>query len=51
VEFHVEALLVDPEAADLIWKAWNQGEFTEFVAVWAWWQIVLSDRSASQDCH
>lgn len=48
VEFYVEALLVEPEAADLIWEAWNDGELTDFVAVWAWWQIALNDCFAPQ---
>ena len=41
-EFYVEALLVEPKAADLIWEAWAAGELSDFVAAWAWSQIMLS---------
>jgi len=44
VEFYVEALLVEPEAADLIWEAWAAGGLTDSVAAWAWWQIASNGR-------
>ena len=38
---YIEALLVDPDAADDVWWAWNAGEIGNLVAAWAW--LVASD--------
>ena len=40
-EIYIEALLVDEEAADLVWELWNSGVITDEVAAWAWWRIVV----------
>ncbi len=39
-EIYIEALLVDEEAADQVWEAWDKGEISAFWAVWMWWTIV-----------
>ncbi len=39
-EIYIEALLVDEELADLVWKAWYAGEISDAVAAWAWLQVV-----------
>ena len=38
-EIYIEALLVDEEAADQVWEAWNAGEIDDRTAVLAWWLI------------
>lgn len=35
-ELHIEALLVDKEAADMAWEAWNAGLIPDDLAAWAW---------------
>ncbi len=30
--FYIEALLVDPEAADQVWEAWDAGEIDDLTA-------------------
>ncbi len=35
-EIYIEALLVDEELADQVWEAWDKGEISDAVAVWAW---------------
>ena len=37
---YIEALLVDPEAADVIWEALDRDQISEYVAAVAWWAIV-----------
>ena len=39
-EIYIEALLVDEEAADHVWEAWNTGEISDAVPAWAWLQVV-----------
>ena len=41
VEIYIEALLVDQEAADEIWEAWDSGESSDFWAAVAWWSLVM----------
>ena len=36
---YIEALLVDEEMADLVWEAWDAGEFSDFWVAWFWWTI------------
>ena len=38
-EIYIEALLVDEELADQVWKAWDSGDISDFVAAWAWWCV------------
>ena len=42
IEIYIEALLVDEDAADLIWEAWDKGEIDDQVTWLAWWLITLS---------
>ena len=35
-EIYIEALLVDEEAADEVWEAWDKGEIDDVTAYWAW---------------
>jgi len=37
---YIQALLVDEEAANVVWEAWDAGEITSYAAGWAWWAIV-----------
>jgi hypothetical protein len=37
---YIEALLVDPDAADQVWDAWHKGEIGTYWAVWMWGAIV-----------
>jgi len=39
-EIYIEALLVDEELADQVWKLWDLGEIDDQVASLAWWFIV-----------
>ncbi len=39
-EIYIEALLVDKELADQVWKAWDGGKISDLEAVWYWWMIV-----------
>ncbi len=41
-EIYIEALLVDEEAADQIWLAWDKGEIDDQVAWLVWWLITLA---------
>ena len=38
-EIYVQALLVDEELADQVWKAWAKGEIDDQVVCLAWWTI------------
>jgi hypothetical protein len=40
-EIYIEALLVDEELADQVWKAWVTGEINDQVACIAWSLIVM----------
>ncbi len=37
---YIEALLVDPDAADQVWVDWDSGEISTYWATWMWWSIV-----------
>ena len=39
-EIYIEALLVDEEAADLVWEAWVAGEIDDRTAALAWWVVL-----------
>lgn len=41
-ESYIEALLVDPEAADAVWEAWDAGLIPDELAAVAWWFVVVS---------
>ncbi len=43
-EIYIEALLVDEELADQVWKAWDKGEIDDLTAWFAWQQIALFDQ-------
>ena len=36
-EIYIEALLVDEELPDEVWKLWDQGLISDELAAWAWW--------------
>ena len=36
---YIDALLIDEEAADAVWEAWDRGELTTYDARWAWLRI------------
>lgn len=40
---YIEALLVDEEAADAVWEAWDKGVLSDLEAAVAWRKIALSD--------
>jgi len=37
---YIEALLIDEEAADKVWEAWDKGEISTY---WAAWMIALGE--------
>jgi len=37
---YMEALLVDEELADQVWKAWDKGEIDALGAWFAWWIVI-----------
>ncbi len=41
-EIYIEALLVDEELADQVWKAWDAGELSVETASMMWWWMVAS---------
>jgi hypothetical protein len=41
-EIHKKALLVDEDAADQIWEAWNKGEISDLSAAYIWLWIAYS---------
>jgi len=41
-ETYIEALLVDEDLADQIWKAWDKGRIDDQVAWLGWWLITLA---------
>ena len=43
-EIYIEALLVDKELADQVWKAWDKGEIDDLMAWLAWAIITHIDR-------
>jgi hypothetical protein len=38
-QIYIEALLVDEELADQVWKAWDIGEIDDLVAACSWFLI------------
>ncbi len=38
-EIYIEALLVDEELADQVWKAWDAGKIDDLTACVAWWSV------------
>ena len=44
---YVEALLSDPERADLVWIMWYSGMIEDEVAAWAWCILALRDSGSS----
>ena len=38
---YIEALLVDEDAADQVWEAWDSGEIDDQVAWLGWWLIAF----------
>ena len=40
-EIYIEALLVDEEAADQVWEAWNKAEIDDAVSRIAWMLIAM----------
>ncbi len=43
---YIEALLVDEELADQVWKTWDKGEIDDQVEWLAWWLIALLSKPA-----
>ena len=41
-EIYIEALLIDEELADQVWKAWDKGEIDDGAAYFAWLLISFS---------
>jgi hypothetical protein len=41
-EIYIQALLVDEELADQVWKARDKGEIEDQIAWLAWWLITLA---------
>lgn len=39
---YIEALLVDPDAADRVWAAWDAGIISTYWATWMSWMIAVS---------
>ncbi len=48
---YIEALLVDEEAADVIWEAWDAGEISTYWAVWGWWLVTANVRFTPGSGH
>ena len=40
-EIHTKVMLVDEEAADLVWEAWDSGVIDDELAAWAWLVIAV----------
>ena len=47
-EIYIEALLVDEELAEQVWKAWDKGEIDDQVAWLAWRLTMLIVRQSDQ---
>ncbi len=45
-EIYIEALLVDEELADQVWKEWGAGEIDDLAACLVWWLITLEVRTS-----
>ena len=48
VEYYIEALLVDPEAADQVWEAWDTGKVSDSGAILMWWVLAGHIRAAQR---
>ena len=47
-ELYIEALLVDEELADWVWKAWDKGEICDFIAGYVWFWIAYNHQIRDQ---
>jgi hypothetical protein len=47
-EIYIEALLIDEELADQVWKAWDKGEIDDQIAWLAWWLISSSGQQTGR---
>ncbi len=47
IEIYIDALLVDEELADQVWKAWDADETDDAVAYTAWILIAAAGRSSA----
>ena len=45
IEIYIEAILADEEKADGIWDLWDAGFISDYLAMWAWSQIVSQARN------
>lgn len=43
-EIYIEAILVDAQAADVIWERWNRGLMTDQIAAIAWVTVAFGER-------
>ena len=41
-EIYIEALLIDGELADQVWRAWDAGRISDEFAALAWWFVATS---------
>ncbi len=48
-EIYIEALLVDEELADQVWKAWDKGEIDDQTVCIAW--VLIAGVSSIDDRH
>ncbi len=48
-EIYIEALLVDEELAEQVWKAWDKGETDDQTACIAW--VLIAGVSSIDDRH
>ncbi len=46
-EIYIEALLVNEELADQVWKAWDEGEIDDGAAYFAWLLVNFSSLGKS----
>ena len=51
IDYYIEALLRDPEAAGKVWEALDQDQISEYVAAAAWCEVVLNDRYTPESGH
>ena len=49
IELYIEALLVDEDLADQMWKLWDSSSIDDETSAIAWWLIASS--YAVQPCH
>jgi len=48
-EIYIEALLVDEEAADQVWEAWDKGEIDDCAAYFAWLLVSFDSSERSME--